>query len=129
MQSAEGPTRTSAGPVAEIDRRSLFKGAAAVGAASFLGPFGRSAAMAAETSDWVWAPMRWVQINFTEDDPGRFDPKFWLDFMRRTKTDGVCLGAGGIVAFYPTKVPFHYRSPYLGDADCPSSEHSAQLAA
>ena len=61
--------------------------------------------------------MRWVQVNFTEDDPGRFDPKFWLDFMRRTNTQGACLSAGGIVAFYPTEVPFHYRSPYLGSSD------------
>src|SRR5687768_2871888 len=108
MQCAEGLTQSGTGSVAETDRRGLMKGAAALGAASFLGPFGIPAAMAAETSDWVWHPMRWVQINFTEDDPGRFDPKFWLDFMRRTRTDGVCLGAGGIVAFYPTKVPFHY---------------------
>ena len=31
--------------------------------------------------------------------------------------DAACLSAGGCVAFYPTKVPFHYRSKYLGDGD------------
>jgi hypothetical protein len=96
------------------NRRTVIKGAAALAAAA---PLGISSAFAAQTPDWVWHPMRWVQINFTEDDPGRFDPKFWLDFIRRTNTHGVCLGAGGIVAFYPTKVPFHYRSPYLGSSD------------
>ena len=61
--------------------------------------------------------MRWVQICAAEDDPGRYDPQFWFDFLKRTKTTGVCLSAGGVTAFYPTKVPFHTRSPYLGNRD------------
>src|SRR5688572_17606467 len=93
-----------------------MKGAAALAAAGSA-PFGIPAAHAADAPDWVWQPMRWVQVNFTEDDPGRFDPTFWLDFMRRTNTHGACLSAGGIVAFYPTKVPFHYRSRFLGSSD------------
>lgn len=99
-----------------LDRRSLMKAAAALTAVAGSIPFGMSEAFGA-TPDWVWHPMRWVQINFTEDDPGRFDPKFWLDFMRRTNTHGACLSAGGIFAFYPTKVPFHERSRYLGSSD------------
>ncbi|MDE2404583.1 MAG: hypothetical protein KGM17_07930 [Sphingomonadales bacterium] len=98
------------------DRRSLIKGAAALGALATT-PFGVPEAFARQAPDWVWNPMRWVQINFTEDDPGRFDPQFWLDFIRHSDTQGVCLSAGGIVAFYPTKVPFHARSPFLGNRD------------
>lgn len=94
-----------------------MKGAAALAATAGSASFGSPAAHAADAPDWVWNPMRWVQVNFTEDDPGRFDPTFWLDFMRRTNTQGTCLSAGGIVAFYPTKVPFHYRSRYLGSSD------------
>jgi hypothetical protein len=94
-----------------------MKGAASLAAVAGSAPFGLEAALAAERPDWVWGPMRWVQINFTEDDPGRYDPKFWLDFMRRTNTQGACLSAGGIVAFYPTKAPFHHRSRYLGSSD------------
>lgn len=37
--------------------------------------------------------------------------------MRRTSTHGACLSAGGITAFYPTKVPFHERSRFLGISD------------
>ncbi|WP_221774230.1 alpha-amylase family protein [Novosphingobium flavum] len=66
---------------------------------------------------WEWGPMRWVQICATDDDPGRYDKQFWLDFLARTKTQGVCLSAGGVSAYYPTKVPYHYRSPYLGKGD------------
>jgi hypothetical protein len=49
--------------------------------------------------------------------PDRYDKGFWIDFLGRTKTQGVCLSAGGVTAFYPTKVPFHYRTPFLGNGD------------
>jgi hypothetical protein len=29
----------------------------------------------------------------------------------------VCLSAGGCVAYYPTKIPFHHRSAWLGNSD------------
>ena len=31
--------------------------------------------------------------------------------------DAACLSAGGCVAFYPTKVPLHYKSKFLGNSD------------
>jgi len=62
-------------------------------------------------------PMRWVQLAFVEDDPGQYDPGFWVDYFTRTHAQGVCLSAGGIVSFYPTKIPLHYRSAWMKDAD------------
>jgi len=61
--------------------------------------------------------MRWAQLTLAEDDPGKYDPGFWLDYFRRTHTDAVSLSAGGCVAFYPTKIPLHYRSAWMGDTD------------
>jgi hypothetical protein len=61
--------------------------------------------------------MRWAQLTLVEDDPGKFDPRFWLDYFARTRSDAVCLSAGGCVAYYPTNVPFHHRSAWLGDRD------------
>ena len=61
--------------------------------------------------------MRWAQLTLVEDDPGQFDPKFWLNYFERTKSDAVCLSAGGCVAYYPTGIPFHHRSQWLGDRD------------
>lgn len=61
--------------------------------------------------------MRWIQIAFVEDDPGRYDIGFWVDYMKRLHVDAACLSAGGCVAFYPTKVPPHYRSKWLSDGD------------
>lgn len=61
--------------------------------------------------------MRWAQISFAEDDPGRYDPQFWLDYFKRLRIDAVTLNAGGAVAFYPTQLPLHYRSKWLSDMD------------
>ncbi len=67
--------------------------------------------------DWIDRPMRWAQLTLVEDDPGQFDPTFWLDYFKRTKSDAVCLSAGGCVAYYPTRIRFHHRSQWLGEAD------------
>ena len=61
--------------------------------------------------------MRWAQLAFVEDDPGNYDPAFWLDYFRRIHADAACLSAGGCVAFYPTQIPLHYRSKWLGNSD------------
>lgn len=67
--------------------------------------------------NWFDKPMRWAQLVFTEDDPGHYDPGFWLDYFRRTHSDAACLAGGGYMAFYPTKIPLHTRSRYLGNTD------------
>jgi hypothetical protein len=61
--------------------------------------------------------MRWAQIGFAEDDPGNYDQQLWLDYFKRLHIDAVCLNAGGAVAFYPTEIPLHYRSRWLGSMD------------
>ena len=71
----------------------------------------------AQTPSWTDKPMRWAQLTLAEDDPGKFDPTFWLDYFKRTKSDAVCLSGGGCVAYYPTQIPFHHRSQWLGDRD------------
>ncbi|HXW08785.1 MAG TPA: alpha-amylase family protein [Vicinamibacterales bacterium] len=77
----------------------------------------RPAPSAAQLGGWFDRPMRWVQLTLVENDPGRFDPRFWLDYFRRLHADAATLSAGGIVAYYPTEVPLHHRSAWLGDAD------------
>lgn len=72
---------------------------------------------AAEQPEWFDRPMRWGQLTLVENDPGRYDPNFWLDYFRRTHCDAACLSAGGCVAYYPTKVPLHYKTPWMKDTD------------
>ncbi|MFN0124362.1 MAG: beta-galactosidase trimerization domain-containing protein [Blastocatellia bacterium] len=79
--------------------------------------FPAEAGAALTAADWYDRPMRWAQVTLVEDDPGKFDPQFWLDYFKRTHSDAVCLSAGGCVAYYPTKVPLHYRSKFLSDSD------------
>ncbi|OWJ68904.1 alpha-amylase family protein [Inquilinus limosus] len=69
------------------------------------------------TADWYKSATRWTQLTLAEDDPIRFDPEFWIDLFRRSKSNATCLSAGGYIAYYPSKVPFHYVSQYLGDTD------------
>jgi hypothetical protein len=75
------------------------------------------AAAPASQAGWFDRPMRWVQLTLVENDPGRFDPQFWLDYFRRLHADAATLSAGGIVAYYPTDVPLHHRSAWLGTSD------------
>jgi hypothetical protein len=116
--------------MSELTRRHFLKSTAVAGAAVTLGRLpifgaaeggapaiaGGSGAIAPSPS-WVDKPMRWAQLTLVEDDPGSFDLNFWLDYFARTKSDAVCLSGGGCVAYYPTKIPFHHRSAWLGDRD------------
>jgi hypothetical protein len=100
----------------DILRRSFLKSCGVAGAAIALGDL-TSGVVAGPGPSWVDRPMRWAQLTLVEDDPGKFDIQFWLDYFRRTKSDAVCLSAGGCVAIYPTAVPFHHRSTWLRDGD------------
>ncbi|NLV91091.1 MAG: hypothetical protein GX030_01680 [Firmicutes bacterium] len=70
-----------------------------------------------QLAEWFDKPMRWSQLTLVETDPATIDCDFWLDYFKRTKSDAVCLSAGGYIAYYPTEIPLHYRSAYLGDSD------------
>src|SRR3954453_5779802 len=94
-----------------MNRRKFLQTSAAAGA---LLPM---AARSEGTAGWYDRPMRWAQVAFVEDDPGNYSREFWLDYFKRTHCDAACLSAGGCVAFYPTKIPMHYRSKWLGDKD------------
>lgn len=96
-------------------RREFLQQSAALLAASALPQVARGAD--STSTGWYDRPMRWAQLTLVEDDPGNYDPQFWLDYFKRTHSDAACLSAGGCVAYYPTKIPLHYRSKYLGDRD------------
>ncbi|MEI6142104.1 MAG: alpha-amylase family protein [Mariniphaga sp.] len=70
-----------------------------------------------DNDTWYNRPMRWAQLTLVENDPGKFDPDFWLSYFKRIHADAACLSAGGIVAYYPTDVPLHHRSDWLGSSD------------
>jgi hypothetical protein len=67
--------------------------------------------------DWFDRPMRWAQLTLAENDPVQYDVNFWLDYFKRIKADAACLSAAGCVAYYPSKIPYHYVTPFMKDRD------------
>jgi hypothetical protein len=100
-----------------MKRRNFIKTTAVGGAYAIVGPSLVSNFSFPQKEPWFDRPMRWAQLTLVENDPGQFDPDFWLSYFKRIHADGTCLSAGGVVAYYPTEVPFHHRSAWLGDSD------------
>jgi hypothetical protein len=113
---------TTQEPSMKIDRRQflLLSSAAALGgqllhAADSTPP----AAAAAVPSDLPWHQnlKRVGQVNMNERDPIELDVNAWADYWADLKVDAVLISVTGMVAFYPTAIPFHRRTPFLGDRD------------
>ncbi|MEJ7769687.1 MAG: beta-galactosidase, partial [Chitinophagaceae bacterium] len=101
-----------------MDRRNFIRSTGAVGSAVVLGGSSTLANLATPAEEpWFDKAMRWAQLAFVENDPKQYDPDFWLDYLRKIHADGVLLSAGGIVAFYPTKIPLHHKSDWLAGTD------------
>jgi len=66
---------------------------------------------------WYDTMRRAGQNNFNERDPEVLDVEAWIDYWKRLRIDTLLLSGGGIMAFYPTEIPYHHRSRYLGDRD------------
>ncbi len=66
---------------------------------------------------WYETMRRCGQINYNERDPLTMDANAWGDYWASLKVDAVLLNGGGIVAFYPTQIPYHHRSEFLGTRD------------
>ncbi|MDR2233391.1 MAG: hypothetical protein LBE56_09750 [Tannerella sp.] len=65
---------------------------------------------------WNRQPYRLVQTNLPEIE-AMMDRKAYVQSMVDANVTIVLLNVGGIVANYPTNLPFHYRNPYLKDGD------------
>ena len=61
---------------------------------------------------WMREPVRWVQTNLRETDAG-LDPQHLVAQLADMRANVLLIGMGGIVAYYPTKAPFQYPSPFL----------------
>jgi hypothetical protein len=102
-----------------MKRREFVRTSAIIGSVAGFSPLA-SFPTGQQTRDpaaWFDQPMRWAQLTLVENDPGQFDPDFWLDYFSRIHSDAACLSAGGIVAYYPTRIDFHHRSLWMGNTD------------
>ena len=66
---------------------------------------------------WYRTTLRWGQTNITELDPTRYDLDWWRRYWRRTRTQGIIVNAGGIVAYYPSRFPLQHRAEHLDGRD------------
>ncbi len=100
-----------------MKRRDFIKTTSVGGAYAVVGPAIFDNLLQSDKAAWATGPLIWAQLAFVEDDPGRCDPDFWLDYFKKIHVEGALLSAGGVVAFYPTNVPLHHRSDFLGNSD------------
>lgn len=64
--------------------------------------------------DWPW---RLVQTNLREIDMLDIDAERYVEDLKKFKATVAMINTSGIIASYPTKLPFHFQSPYLkGDS-------------
>ncbi|MFZ5926397.1 MAG: beta-galactosidase [Acidobacteriota bacterium] len=83
-----------------------------------LGSAGAPAILAGQNRvPWYRRAYRWGQTNITEKDPVRYDIDWWRRHWKRTETQAVIINAGGIVAYYPSRFPLHYRAQFLNGRD------------
>ena len=66
---------------------------------------------------WYRTTLRWGQTNITEIDPSRYDIGWWRNHWKETQVQGIIVNAGGIVAYYPSKVPLHKPARFLEGRD------------
>ncbi len=65
---------------------------------------------------WGNNTLRMVQFNLQQEDAA-VDVERVVSQLKEFHANAVMTGAGGITAYYPTALPWHYRSPSLGDGD------------
>ncbi len=66
---------------------------------------------------WYKRMRRCAQHNFNEYDPKELDIEAWLNYWESLKINALILTGGGFMAFYPTKLPNHHKSQFLGERD------------
>lgn len=108
-----------------LTRRDFIGTTALAGAGTMIAGPGPVFAQPGAPSDvemWYDRTMRWMQLILVESDPGQYDPQWWIDLFKRTNTDGLCISGGGLMAYYPTEIPFHHRSKWMKEGDDPFGE-------
>jgi hypothetical protein len=66
---------------------------------------------------WHQKLRRVGQLNMTERDMIDLDIPQWADYWASAKVDAVLVSVTGILAYYPSKVPFHRHGQFLGNRD------------
>ena len=71
-----------------------------------------AATLNAQDGWWMREPIRWVQTNLRQTDAS-LDALRLVGQLSDMRANVLLIGMGGIAAYYPTRVAFHYPSPDL----------------
>src|SRR6185312_12838834 len=69
------------------------------------------------TQSWQQKIRRVGQSNMTEHDPAVMNIEQWADYWHAAGAQIVFISVTGILAFYPSKVPFHRHGKFLNGRD------------
>ena len=69
------------------------------------------------TLPWQQRIRRVGQSNMTEHDPAVMNIEEWADYWHAAQAQIVFVSVTGILAFYPSKVPFHRHGRFLNNRD------------
>jgi hypothetical protein len=101
----------------KINRREFVTLSAAAAAAAAVPDQLFAQGSKGESAPWHQSVRRVGQLNMTEHDPAAMDVEEWADYWASLKVDAVLVSVTGILAFYPTEVPYHRRAKFLNDRD------------
>jgi hypothetical protein len=73
--------------------------------------------LAQSQAPWHQRLRRVGQVNFNERDPQEADVESWANLWAEARVDAVLVNVTGMIAFYPSKVPFHRHSRFLNGRD------------
>src|SRR5438046_2425423 len=105
-----------------MNRREFLACSAAAGVTAVPTPRApRLRAAAAPPAPWYATMRRCGQLNFNERDPLTLDVGAWAEYWASLRVNALLVNGGGIMAFYPTAVPYHHRSAFR------SEEHTSEL--
>jgi hypothetical protein len=62
---------------------------------------------------WKSNRLRVIQVNLPDYEAATLHPDSLVEDLVNYSANTVIINAGGIMAFYPTKLPFHYTNPYM----------------
>ncbi len=77
----------------------------------------RMASVDPASEPWQQKVRRVGQSNMTEHDPAVMNIEAWADYWHSAQVDVLYVSVTGILAFYPSKVPFHRHGKFLHERD------------
>ncbi len=81
---------------------------------------------------WKANNLRLIQVNLPAYEAATLNPDSLVEDLINHSANTLIINAGGIMAFYPSKLPFHYINPYmqknmLGDVISKCHEHNIRV--